>query len=102
MDYKAVDFDESAGVHKGVDSFSSGHLSPRMLRFYLLGSAAEFGLFSFLLQLIEPLRHAHWFEKCQVDSLYKSRVKILVVENPERSFIHFANSAIVSLYHQTT
>jgi hypothetical protein len=44
-----------------------------MLRFYLLGSAAEFGLFSLLLQLIEPLRHAHWFDECQADSLYKSR-----------------------------
>jgi hypothetical protein len=44
-----------------------------MLRFDLLGSAAEFGLLSFLPQLIEPLRHAHWFDVCEVDSLYKSR-----------------------------
>jgi hypothetical protein len=49
MDHKAIDFDETARVNKGVDSLSRGHLSPRMLRFYLLGSAAELGLFSFLL-----------------------------------------------------
>jgi hypothetical protein len=46
-----------------------------MLRFDLLGSAAELGLFSFLLQLIEPLSHAHWFDECEVDSLYKSRAR---------------------------
>ncbi len=65
MDYKAVDFDEAAGVNKSVDSLSRGHLSPRMLRFNLLGPTAEFGLFPFLLQLIEPLSHAHWFEESE-------------------------------------
>src|SRR2546426_3934036 len=73
MDHKAVDFDERAGVDKSVDSLSRGHLSSRMLRFYLLGSAAELSLFSFLLQLIEPLSHTHWFDECGVGSLYKSR-----------------------------
>src|SRR5437667_266978 len=73
MDHKAVDFDEAGRVNKSVDSFSRCHLSPRMLRLYLLGSAAELSLFSFLLQLIEPLRHTHWFDECEVDSLYKSR-----------------------------
>src|SRR6266566_5244603 len=73
VDHKAVDFYESAGVNKGIDPFSCGHLSPRMLRLYLLGSAAELSLLSLLLELIEPLRHAHWFEECEADSLYKSR-----------------------------
>jgi hypothetical protein len=73
MDNEPVDFDKGARVYKCVDSLSRGHLSPGMLGFYLLGSAAELGLFSFFLQLIEPLRHAHWFEDCDADSLYKSR-----------------------------
>ena len=73
VDYKAVDFDEAVGIDKGFDSFSRGHLSPRVLRLYLLRSAAELSLFSFLLKLIEPLRHAHWFEECEADSFYKSR-----------------------------
>src|SRR5437762_14310655 len=73
MDYKAVDFDECAWVDKGSDSFSRGHLTPRVLRLNLLGSAAELSLFAFLLQLIEPLSHAHWFEECEVDFLFTSR-----------------------------
>src|SRR5207253_10316439 len=73
MDYEAVDFDECARIVKSFDSFSRAHLSPRVLRLNLLGSAAELSLFAFLLQLIEPLSHAHWFEECEVDSLYKSR-----------------------------
>src|SRR2546425_4339051 len=73
MDHKAVDFDKAGRVNKSVDSFSRGHLSPRVLRLNLLGSAAELSLLSSLLQLIEPLSHAHWFEECEVDSLYKSR-----------------------------
>src|SRR5439155_23639211 len=73
MEYKAVDFDECAWVDKSFDSFSRGHLSPRVLRLNLLGAAAGLSLFAFLLQLIEPLSHAHWFEECEVDSLYKSR-----------------------------
>src|SRR5437588_10572550 len=73
MDYKAVDFDECAWVDKGSDSFSRGHLSPRVLRLNLLGSAAELRLFAFLIQLIEPLSRAHWFDECEGDTLYKSR-----------------------------
>src|SRR5438105_15779445 len=71
MDYKAVDFDECAWVDKGSDSFSRGHLSPRVLRLNLLGRAAELSLFAFLLQLIKPLSHAHGFEDCEAHSLYK-------------------------------
>src|SRR5205809_7643443 len=73
MDHKAVDFDECAGVNKSVDSFSGRHLSPRVLRLSHLGSAAELWQFSFLLQLIEPLSHTHWFDECEVGSLYRSR-----------------------------
>src|SRR5437870_13889564 len=65
VDHKAVDFDEAGRVNKSVDSFSRGHLSPRVLRLNLLGSAAKLSLFSFLLQLIEPLSHAHWFDESE-------------------------------------
>src|SRR5437879_2274727 len=73
VDHKAVDFDEAGRVNKSVDSLSRGQFSPRVLRYYLLGSAAKLSLFSFLLQLIEPLSNAHWFDESEVDSLYKSR-----------------------------
>src|SRR2546430_5137127 len=74
MNYKAVDFDKGARINKSVDSLPRGHLSPRMLRLYLLRSAAELRLFSFLLQLIEPLSHAHWFEECEAIPCIKAGV----------------------------
>src|SRR2546421_10687546 len=73
MDYKAVDFDECAGVDKSFDSFSRGHLSPRVLRLNLLGSAAELSLLAFFFSSSTPLVQLIVSNASRLDPLIKSR-----------------------------